>query len=73
MTILNIAYFEIFGKPVLFYTGILTFLIFLTVAFIGYQTLRGHSKIRYHRAAVIIAFSIATIHAILGLSAYFNF
>lgn len=69
----DIAYYLIFGKPLIMYAGILTILSMFTTAYIGFMNLRGKTGIplKYHFLMAKITLSLAVIHAILGLSLYF--
>lgn len=69
--LIPIAYYLVLGKPLLFYLGILTFLAFTGAAIMGYRVLHGKAQIKHHFLAIKIAFTIAIIHAILGISVYF--
>jgi hypothetical protein len=71
----TIAYYLIFGKPIILYMGIMTFLSFLTTAYIGMNVIKPHGGIpfRYHLLFVRLSFALAMIHALLGMSVYFNF
>ena len=71
----KIAYFLVFGKPLVFHTGILTILSFLFAALIGYLNFRGSRLIpfKWHPRVVAIAILLSIIHGIMGLSVYFNF
>lgn len=73
--IAKIAYFMVFGKPLIMYGGILTYVLFLSAAAIGIMNRRGISIIpfRWHARLAILAIVFATVHAIFGLSAYFGF
>ena len=68
----DIAYYLIFGRPLIMYMGILTFLSFLTTAYIGMNVLKPKNGIpfKYHLMMVRISFALAIIHAALGLSVY---
>lgn len=70
----KIAYFLIFGKPLLFYTGIITIFSFWFTALIGFLNFKGYHVIsfKWHPRMAIFSISLSIIHAILGLSAYFN-
>lgn len=72
--IIKIAYFLIFGKPLIFYTGILTLALFLLAALIGYLNFKGSRLIpfKWHPRVVAFAILMAVIHGIMGLSIYFN-
>lgn len=71
----SIAYVLIFGKPLIMYGGILTFLLLLSTATIGALNLKGISVIPFkcHPRLALTTIIIATIHAIFGLSVFFNF
>ena len=68
----NIIYFQILGKPLIMYLGIITlFFLFLTVS-IAVLNMKGIYKIhpKWHPCAAKIAVTLAIIHGILGVSAY---
>jgi hypothetical protein len=69
----QIAYYQILGKPVIMYMGILTITLFFATASIPYLKRKGFSKIPYnlHPTMAKIALTSAVIHAILAISAYF--
>jgi len=71
----KIAFFLIFGKPLLFYFGILTLLSFIFTAAIGFFNYKGNHKIpfKWHPRMVIISFIFALVHGLMGLSIYYNF
>jgi len=73
--IAKIAYILIFGKPLIFYTGILTLLSFLFTALIGFLNFKGSRAIpfQWHPRMVIISFLFALIHGLMGLAIYLNF
>ncbi len=72
--ILKIAYFLVFGKPLIMYTGILTALSLWFTALIGFLNFRGIKTLpfKWHPVMASIAILLSIIHAIFGLSAYFN-
>jgi len=72
--IAQIAYFLIFGKPVIFYTGILTIVSFLFAASIGYLNFKGSHLIpfKWHPRVVVFAILLSIIHGLMGLSIYFG-
>lgn len=72
--IAQIVYFLIFGKPIIFHTGILTLVFFLLAALIGYLNFRGIRTIpfKWHPRVVAIAILLGFIHGLLGLSIYLN-
>lgn len=72
----TLAYTLIFGKPVIMYGGIFTYLLFILTAAIG--VLNAYFGIhlipfKWHPRIAAVAIIAATFHAILGLSLYFNF
>lgn len=67
----QISYYLIFGKPLIMYLGIMTLLAFLTAACFGYLAYKGKTKISHHFMVVKIAFTLAILHAILGIALYF--
>lgn len=68
----NIAYFLIFGKPVIMYLGILTLSSFVFTAYIGAMNRRGKTRVplHWHFRMAKISLTLAVIHGILGISAY---
>lgn len=72
----EIAYYLIFGKPLIFYFGVITLLSFLITATIGYINLKkGITKnlLSWHLIMATTSIILALLHALLGLSLYFNF
>jgi hypothetical protein len=69
----NITYYLIFGKPLILYGGLLTFLSFLFTALIAILNQKGVHKIpfKWHMVTAKIAIGLALIHASLGILAYF--
>lgn len=69
-----LAYYLIFGKPLIMYTGIITLLSFLFTGLAGYLNRRGINliPIRWHFRMALISIILALFHALLGLSLYFN-
>ena len=69
----NITYYQIFGKPLIMYLGILTLLSFLFTALIGYLNRRGINRIplAWHFRMAKISITLAIIHGLLGVLAYF--
>lgn len=72
--ITEIAYFTIFGKPLIMYFGILTLTSILITALIPILNRRGITKIplKWHFRFAYISIALAFIHGILGLGPYFN-
>ncbi|MCL5433329.1 MAG: hypothetical protein M1524_04430 [Patescibacteria group bacterium] len=71
----QISYYPIFGKPLIMYLGIITFLSFLFTAFISISNRRGKRWIafKWHPRMAIVSIGLAFIHGLFGLSAYFGF
>jgi hypothetical protein len=65
----EIAYFPIFGKPLILYMGVITLLSFLITASIGLMIFRGRSiPFKWHPTMASISITIGIIHGILGIS-----
>ena len=71
----NIAYTLFLGKPLVMYGGVLTFLLMLFTATVGALNFKGISVIpfKWHPRLALTTIIIAIIHAIFGLSIFFNF
>ncbi|HBB37441.1 MAG: hypothetical protein UX02_C0001G0341 [Candidatus Moranbacteria bacterium GW2011_GWC1_45_18] len=73
--IAQFAYSIYFGLPVVAYAGIITLLLLLTTATLGYLSLyrniQNGFKLHFFFARITIAFAL--IHAILAISAYLKF
>ena len=71
----NIAYTLVFGKPVIMYGGILTLTMLLFTATVGALNLHGIHVIpfKWHPVLAVMTITFALLHAMLGLSVYFNF
>jgi hypothetical protein len=70
----EIAYFQIFGKPLVLYLGIITLLSFITTASIGLMIFRGvRIPFKFHPAMAGISLTLGIIHGILALSIYLNY
>jgi len=66
-----IAYYLIFGRPLIMYLGILTFLTFCTAALIALSILRGANiPLKWHIRIACLALILAVIHGFLGLASY---
>lgn len=71
-----IAYLPIlFGKPLVMYLGILTFLALIFTASIGYASFRGLRWVpfKYHPWMALTTIILAIIHGVLGLAIQFGF
>lgn len=73
MPLSEIAYLSILGKPVIFYLGILTYLLFVFTALLGYFNFRGRPILPFvwHPRIAAAALISATIHGLLAILAYF--
>jgi len=71
----TIAYTLVFGKPVIMYGGIFTLILLLFTATVGALNLHGIHVIpfKWHPVLAVTTIIFALLHAMLGLSAYFNF
>ena len=69
----NIAYSLILGKPVVMYFGLITIILLLTTATIGYLAYRGKVNFSWHKAMAATTITVAVIHAVLALSLYLNY
>lgn len=71
----SLALILIFGKPAVMYGGIFSFLLLLSTAVIGVLNRRGVFAIpfKWHSRLAILTILVATVHAIFGLSIFFNF
>jgi len=69
------AYSMHFGLPIVAYAGIVTLLLLLTTAALGYLSLHGkiQNGFKYHYFFARTTIIFAIIHAILASSAYLNF
>ena len=61
----------LFGKPLVFWVGIITFLVFALQIYLGMMMVRARPELlKYHRLNAIILCLIVVIHAFLGLMLY---
>lgn len=69
---LKITYFIILGKPLIFYTGILTFLFLLLTASVSILAKYNIKWLpfKWHRHLATITMILALIHGLMGLSNY---
>lgn len=69
----EITYYLIFGKPLIMYLGLATLACFLVTAIIGHEIIKGTGRIpfEWHRRMAITSISLAIVHGILGVLAYF--
>ena len=75
MMISSLAYLMFLGKPVVFYLGILTYLLFLFTAILGYTYFKGKPILPFiwHPRFAAASLILGTIHGLLGLSSYLHF
>lgn len=68
----EIAYYLIFGKPLIVYLGILTFISISATAIIGHMNLRGKTSIplQWHFRLAKISIALAIVHGFLGIMSY---
>lgn len=68
---MNIAYTLIFGKPLIFYIGILTITSVFTTAILGYlnhKEVKGAFK--WHVRLAILSLILASFHGLMGILSY---
>lgn len=70
-----IAYTLFLGKPLIMYMGILTFTLLLSTATVGALNFKGIHvfPFKWHPRLALTTIIVAILHAIMGLSVYFNF
>lgn len=66
----NISYYTIFGKTVLFYTGVLALLFILATAAIPTIGKKLGVPFAWHPKVARVAVTLAVIHGILALAVY---
>ncbi len=73
MVLNQITYFQILGKPLIMYAGIIVLLSFLFTASIAITNKKGINKIpfKWHPIMARISIVLAIIHGALGVLAYF--
>ncbi|HIP99933.1 TPA: hypothetical protein EYH33_05290 [Candidatus Bipolaricaulota bacterium] len=64
------AYTEILGFPLVFWAGILTYISVGAAFSLMALGRRSPGRFRWHRRLGRVAFLLATLHALLGISAY---
>ncbi|MDO8592678.1 MAG: hypothetical protein Q7R92_02810 [bacterium] len=71
----TLAYSLLFGKPLIMYGGLLTFFLLLVTAAVGFLNYRGIRimPFKWHPWLAAATITAAVIHALFGLSVYFNF
>ncbi len=68
----SISYFQILGKPLIFYLGITAYASFVATALVPVLLKRRVIKInmKWHIRLAYLSLFIATLHGILGIAAY---
>ena len=63
------------GKPLIMWGGLLTFLLFLLAATVGYLIFHGKIKlsVNAHINLARVALLFGLIHAVIGILLFFNF
>jgi hypothetical protein len=71
----TIAFTLLFGQPLVLYGGILTLLMLLFTATVGLLNYKGITIVpfKWHPRLALATIIVAVIHAILGLSIFYNF
>ncbi len=71
----DIAMYVILGRPLVMYGGILSIILLISTATVGYLNFRGKTAIpfKWHPRLAIATITVALLHAILGLSISLNF
>lgn len=69
----DIAYFQILGKPLIMWTGILTLIFLLSTAAIAILNKRGINKIpfKWHPIMARATIVLGVLHGAMGLATYF--
>ena len=70
----SIAYFPVFGKPLILYLGITTISLFIITTLLGLMIFRGVKiPFKIHPTMAAIALAFGTIHGTLALSIYLTY
>jgi hypothetical protein len=70
------AYSLVFGKPIIMYGGIVTYLLLLLTASVAVLNVKYGVHVvpfKWHPPLAILTIVAGTVHAILGMSLYLNF
>ncbi len=69
----NFGYQLLWGKPLIFYLGIVTLSMFLVTATIGYLIHSGRARInfKWHKTMAGLSLTSAFIHALMAILPYF--
>jgi hypothetical protein len=63
----EIAYYQIFGFPVMMYTGIIAFFSLLFTAIAALRMRHGRFSMKWHHRMVVITLIVAMVHGMIGL------
>lgn len=68
----EIGYYTVFGKPLIFYFGIITYLLFVLAALIAFSSKRGILKIPFvwHKRVAVVALLFGLVHGLFGILGY---
>jgi hypothetical protein len=70
----SIAYFPIYGKPLILYLGIITLLSFIITATLGLMIYKGEKiPFKLHPTMAVIALTLGIIHGTLAVSIYLQY
>jgi len=69
----EISYYLIFGKPLILYLGIITLVLLLSTAIVGYLFYKRKINLPFklHIVLAVCTIVVALVHGFLGISAYF--
>jgi len=67
----DIAYYNVFGIPLLVYGGMLTLILLLATATAGWLVMKGKVKFSFHKILAIITIIIAFGHGLLAFASRF--
>lgn len=72
MVLTEITYFMILGKPLIFYLGVISFILLLTTSIIGYLNYKRKINLpfKWHLIFAALTIIVAITHAILGIAIY---
>ena len=72
MELTKLAYYPILGKPLIFYLGIISYLLFILTALLPLLNQKGilRSTLKWHKRVAVLALTMATIHGLLGILSY---
>ena len=70
----SIAFYPVFGIPLIMIGGVSTFILFLATAILGYMIYKGKTMIsvKWHLRLAALSLLLAFIHGLLALLARFS-